>query len=174
MEPWGLAIHTPIQWFRVSFIWADYKVQLWSRPHEAVDSSCQQGTVLVVGSSIMVSVLFMWHGLDLLAHLNLSLISGCCIILLYDQFMYNDGSFQHYKVSSSNKYCVTILALIKHIWDVVEMRIHMQDPASTNIRKLWINTKMVWFSNLYHHFMGDCFVIRILHWRLWNQLWPNL
>ena len=52
------------------------------RPHEAIDPSCQQGTVQAGDGSILVWGVFSWHGLGPVVHLNMSL----SISLLGDHF----------------------------------------------------------------------------------------
>ena len=74
---------------------ADGRVCVWRRPHEAMDPSCQQGTVQAGGGSILVWSVFSWYGLGPLVRLN----TPFTVPLLGDQlqpfmdFMYhnNDG-----------------------------------------------------------------------------------
>ncbi|GBO17372.1 hypothetical protein AVEN_68729-1 [Araneus ventricosus] len=42
----------------------------FQRPHEAMDASCQQGTVEAGGSSIMVWAVLTWQGLSPIVKLN--------------------------------------------------------------------------------------------------------
>lgn len=55
---------------RFKLVRADGRVRVWRRPHEAMDPSCQQGTVQAGGGSIMVWAVFTWHGLGSLVQLN--------------------------------------------------------------------------------------------------------
>lgn len=52
--------------------------------HEAMNSSCEQGTVQAGGGSVMVWGVFTCHGLGLLIHSTTSLTSGHYVELLGD------------------------------------------------------------------------------------------
>ena len=86
---------------RFQLIRADRRVRVWHKPHEAMDPSCQQGTVQAGGGSIMLWAVFTWNGLGPLVKLNQSLTGKDYVQLLGDHlqpfmdFMYpnNDGIF---------------------------------------------------------------------------------
>ena len=153
---------------------ADGRVRVWRRPHEAMDPSCQQGTVQAGGGSILVWGVFTWHELGPLVHLNTSLTGDRYVTLLGDHlqpfmdFMYphNDGIFQqdnapchragvvqNWFEEHSGEFRRMVwpprspdMNPIKHLWDVVERSIHTQNPAPTNTRELWAAIQTAWLN----------------------------
>lgn len=63
---------------------ADGRVWVWHKVHEAMDLSCQQGTMHVGGGSRMVLGTFKWNRLGQLVSLNTLLTINCYIKLLHD------------------------------------------------------------------------------------------
>ena len=101
---WTLDDRKTVEWSdesRFQLIRADGRVRVWRRPHEAMDPSCQQGTVQAGGGSVMVWGVFTWNGLGPLVQLNRSLTANGYVQLLGDHlqpfmdvmFPTNDGLF---------------------------------------------------------------------------------
>lgn len=67
---------------------ADGIFSVWSRFHEAMNSSCQQGTVEAGGDSIMVSGILTWLELDALVCLNMLLTGNYCVVIVLCDHLY--------------------------------------------------------------------------------------
>lgn len=63
---WTLDNWKQVAWYKESgfqLFWADGWPHVWQKPHEAMDPSCQYGTVQAGGGSVMVCDLFNWHSM---------------------------------------------------------------------------------------------------------------
>ncbi|KFM68178.1 Transposable element Tcb2 transposase, partial [Stegodyphus mimosarum] len=158
---------------RFQLVRADGRVRVWRRPHEAMDPSCQQGTVQAGGGSIMVWAVFTWHGLVPLVQLNRSLTGKEYLQLLEDHlqpfmdFTYsnNDGIFM-----DDNAPChrATIVRdwleehsgqfqrmwpprspdmnPIEHLWDIIERSVRAQNPALSTLSQLSMSIEAAWLN----------------------------
>ncbi|KAJ8872930.1 hypothetical protein PR048_026546 [Dryococelus australis] len=101
------------------------------------------------GGSVIVWGVFTWFALGPLVHVQVKLYGNRYKTLLGDHlqpfmdfsFLDNSGMFQHDNVPSHRTADVqdwfVSMNPIKHLWDVVERAIHIQDPAPRNTRELW-------------------------------------
>ncbi|GFW69014.1 transposable element Tcb2 transposase [Trichonephila clavipes] len=63
---------------------ADGGVQIWSQPHESMDSTCQQGIVQAFGGSVMVWGMYSWRDMGPLIRLDTTLTGDRYVSFLSD------------------------------------------------------------------------------------------
>jgi len=151
---------------------ADGRLRIWRQAHEAMDPTCQVGTVQGHGGSILVWGVFSWHCLGSLVCVPTSVNAIRYVELLSDHlhpfmlFCYprGDGVFQQDNCSSHRSRLATAwldehssdfsvfnwpprspdLNPIEHLWDCLEQGVKGQHTPPTNLRELWTAVATVW------------------------------
>lgn len=159
---------------RFRLVRADGRVRVWRRPHEAMDPSCQQGTVQAGGGSIMVWGVFTWTGLGPLVKLNGSLTGNAYVELLGDHlhpfmdFMYpnTDGVFMDDNAPCHRARTVRDwfeehsgdfqrmvwpsrspdMNPIEHVWDIIERMVRAQTAPPSTLSQLWTSIQTAWLN----------------------------
>lgn len=118
-----------------------------------MNPSCQQGPVQAGDGSIMLWGIFMWHGLgrNNWPVTTVSLLHDHLHPFMNSKYPKNDDSSRirhHFIVARDYQWlvwppCLPSFKPIKHLLDVVEWSICTQNPAPTNIKKLWTAIKVV-------------------------------
>ncbi|MBJ3215703.1 transposase [Salmonella enterica subsp. enterica serovar Corvallis] len=165
---WTLDMWENVAWTdesRFTLVHADGRVRVRRKPHEAMDPSCQQGTLQACGDGILVWGLFTGTDMGPLVRVTSSLTGQRYREILDDhvlpfvrlQHPTGDLSLQQdnapchrSRIVSKwlNEHSSDVTSLpwparspdlnpIEHIWDPIERDVRGSDPPPSNLRELW-------------------------------------